>query len=287
MTNIYLLPYFFIIQWTGILDKFVSLQSLILKDNTMKKLRQRLIDMSFSQEPEKKDIIIKLAKKYNILKYDDDTDKLLLQFTTETVSKYERTNIKKLCELILYLIHENKQITLKSITSKKKHIIDTEQISMIKSLLCNKLFMILLSNPYQYRDYMEWTAPFYGFCIKFNKGKKFVTYIDKDNNEIYPIGILDIKLKQLMQREKALLNENGKYYIGTLLSCWRKNLLNASFFSKEVKTIRNEEAAFLYDLLGLYNIPIPNKNKYEERVSAQDKKEYIRGELDKVHAFLG
>ena len=26
---------FFIIQWTGILDKFVSLQSLILKDNTM------------------------------------------------------------------------------------------------------------------------------------------------------------------------------------------------------------------------------------------------------------
>ena len=120
---------FFIIQWTGILDKFVSLQSLILKDNTMKKLRQRLIDMSFSQEPEKKDIIIKLAKKYNILKYDNDTDKLLLQFTTETVSKYERTDIKKLCELILYLIHENKQITLKSITSKKKHIIDTEQIS--------------------------------------------------------------------------------------------------------------------------------------------------------------
>ena len=68
----------------------------------MKKLRQRLIDMSFSQEPEKKDIIIKLAKKYNILKYDNDTDKLLLQFTTETVSKYERTDIKKLCELILY-----------------------------------------------------------------------------------------------------------------------------------------------------------------------------------------
>ena len=92
-------------------------------------MRQRLIDMSFSQEPEKKDIIIKLAKKYNILKYDNDTDKLLLQFTTETVSKYERTDIKKLCELILYLIHENKQITLKSITSKKKHIIDTEQIS--------------------------------------------------------------------------------------------------------------------------------------------------------------
>jgi hypothetical protein len=279
----HLLPYFFI-QWTEILDKFVSLQSLILKDNTMKKLRQRLIDMAFSQEPEKKDIIIKLAKKYNILKCDDDTDGLLLQFTTEKVSKYERMDIKKLCELILYLIHENNQITLKSSTSKEKHIIDTEQISMIKSLLCNKLFMILLSDPYQYRDYMEWTAPFYGFCIKFNKGKKFVTYIDEDNNEIYPIGILDIKLKQLMRREETLLNENGKYYIGTLLFCWRKNLLNAAFFSKEVKTIRNEEAAFLYDLLGLYNIPIP---EYEVRESAQDKKEYIRGELNKVHAFLG
>lgn len=60
--------------------------------------------------------------------------------------------------------------------------------------------------------------------------------------------------------------------------------LNAAFFSKEVKTIRNEEAAFLYDLLGLYNIPIP---EYEVRESAQDKKEYIRGELNKVHAFLG
>lgn len=250
----------------------------------MKKLRQRLIDMAFSQEPEKKDIIIKLAKKYNILKCDDDTDGLLLQFTTEKVSKYERMDIKKLCELILYLIHENNQITLKSTTSKEKHIIDTEQISMIKSLLCNKLFMILLSDPYQYRDYMEWTAPFYDFCIKFNKGKKFVTYIDEDNNEIYPIGILDIKLKQLMRREETLLNENGKYYIGTLLSCWRKNLLNAAFFSKEVKTIRNEEAAFLYDILGLYNIPIP---EYEVRESAQDKKEYIRGELNKVHAFLG
>lgn len=275
------------VQWAGILDKFVSLQSLNLKDNTMKKLRQRLIDMAFAKEPEKKDKIVELAKKYNILKCDDDTDKLLLQFTRKEVTKYERTDIKKLCKLILYLIQENKQITFKSATSKEKHIIDTEQISMIKSLLCNKLFMILLSNPYQYRDYLEWSAPFYGFCIKFNKGKNFITYIDEDNNKIYPKGILDTKLKQLMQREEILFNENGKYYIGTLLSYWRKNLLDAGFFTKGIKTIRNEEAAFLYDLLSLYDVQIPNRDKYEERVSAQDKKEYIRVELDKVHAFLG
>lgn len=250
----------------------------------MKELRQRLIDMTFSKEPEKKDKIVELAKKYNILKNDDEIDKLLILFTTVEVSKYDRLDIKKLCELILFLIQENKQIILKSGIGKGKYTIEAKQISKIKSLLCNELFMMLLSNPYQYRDYLKWSTPFHSYRIKFNEGESFVTYIDENDKETYPVGILDTELKRLMRREETLLSANGKYYVGTLLSCWKKNLLNAGLFNKALTSIGNKEAAFLYDLLGLYKIPIP---EYEVRKSAQEKRDYVKVQLQKVYDNFG
>mgnify|MGYP000535543251 FL=1 len=82
---------FFIIQWTGILDKFVSLQSLILKDNTMNEYvdfyMQRCLQVATSIDDKSKHIIlnnikainyeeaVKLAKTIII---DDNKRKLLL-----------------------------------------------------------------------------------------------------------------------------------------------------------------------------------------------------------------
>ena len=82
---------FFIIQWTGILDKFVSLQSLILKDNTMNEYvdfyMQRCSQVATSIDDKSKHIILNNIKAINYeeavklaetIIIDDNKRKLLL-----------------------------------------------------------------------------------------------------------------------------------------------------------------------------------------------------------------
>lgn len=82
---------FFIIQWTGILDKFVSLQSLILKDNTMNEYvdfyMQRCLQVATSIDDKSKHIILNNIKAINYeeavklaetIIIDDNKRKLLL-----------------------------------------------------------------------------------------------------------------------------------------------------------------------------------------------------------------
>ena len=82
---------FFTIQWTGILDKFVSLQSLILKDNTMNEYvdfyMQRCLQVATSIDDKSKHIILNNIKAINYeeavklaetIIIDDNKRKLLL-----------------------------------------------------------------------------------------------------------------------------------------------------------------------------------------------------------------
>ena len=83
---------FFIIQRTGILDKFVSLQSLILKDNTMNEYvdfyMQRCLQVATSIDDKSKHIILNNIKAINYeeavklaetIIIDDNKRKLLLR----------------------------------------------------------------------------------------------------------------------------------------------------------------------------------------------------------------
>ena len=145
---------FFIIQWTGILDKFVSLQSLILKDNTMNEYvdfyMQRCLQVATSIDDKSKHIILNNIKAINYeeavklaetIIIDDNKRKLLL-------SEEVFVNDSTLAQYLDLFNHLNDGMKVASIevvgrlpteTKKGKSSTKTKKFTISSQLLINKM----------------------------------------------------------------------------------------------------------------------------------------------------